>query len=54
MDSEAARGLPPRVYVPLVLLFGAAVIAVMMVVTLMVVLGVMLAFAYGQKGRRRA
>jgi spermidine/putrescine transport system permease protein len=32
----------------------AAVIAVMMVITLMVVLGVMLAFAYGQKGRRRA
>jgi spermidine/putrescine transport system permease protein len=32
----------------------AAVIAVMMVLTLMVVLGVMLAFAYGQKGRRRA
>jgi spermidine/putrescine transport system permease protein len=32
----------------------AAVIAVMMVVTLMGVLGVMLAFAYGQKGRRRA
>jgi tetratricopeptide (TPR) repeat protein len=28
VDSEAARGLPPRVYVPLVLLFGAAVIAV--------------------------
>jgi tetratricopeptide repeat protein len=28
VESEAARGLPPRVYVPLVLLFGAAVIAV--------------------------
>jgi tetratricopeptide (TPR) repeat protein len=28
VESEAARGLPPRVYVPLVLVFGAAVVAV--------------------------
>jgi spermidine/putrescine transport system permease protein len=32
----------------------AAVIAVVMVVTLTAVLGVMLGLAYGQKGRRRA